>query len=56
MSDAVDVRHRIDGPVDGRPLLTINSLGADLAMWEPQVGALSVGRRLILFVCGWFWV
>ena len=46
----VDVHYRVDGPdADGPPLLMINSLGADLAMWEPQVAALSAGRRMIRY-------
>jgi 3-oxoadipate enol-lactonase len=49
MSDAVDVHYRIDGPAEGPPLLMINSLGADLAMWEPQVPRLSAGRRMIRY-------
>jgi 3-oxoadipate enol-lactonase len=49
MSDAVDVHYRVDGPDDGPPLLMINSLGADLAMWEPQVPALAGRRRMIRY-------
>jgi 3-oxoadipate enol-lactonase len=49
MTDAVQVHHREDGPPGGPPLLMINSLGADLSMWEPQVAALSEHRRLIRY-------
>jgi len=49
MSDAVQVHYREDGPPDGPPLLMINSLGADLSMWEPQVAALSAGHRMIRY-------
>jgi len=49
MSDAIDVHYREDGPTDGPPLLMINSLGADLSVWEPQVAALSAERRMIRY-------
>ena len=38
-----------DGPDDGPPVLLGGSLGTDLSMWDPQVPALSVNRRLIRF-------
>ncbi len=43
---AVEVHHRVDG--DGPPLLMINSLGADLSMWDPQLPALT-DRRVIRY-------
>jgi len=46
---AVAVHHRIDGPPDAPPLLMINSLGADLSMWEPQLPALSARLRVIRY-------
>jgi 3-oxoadipate enol-lactonase len=46
---AVDVHFRLDGPQSAPPLLMINSLGADLAMWEPQIAALTGARRLIRY-------
>jgi 3-oxoadipate enol-lactonase len=49
MSDPVDVHYRVDGPAGGPPLLMINSLGADLAMWEPQVPALAARSRMIRY-------
>ena len=45
---AVVVHHREDGNAGGPPLLLINSLGADLRMWEPQIPALG-GRRIIRY-------
>jgi 3-oxoadipate enol-lactonase len=49
MSDAVDVHYRVDGPAGGPPLLMINSMGADLRMWEPQVPALAARSRMIRY-------
>jgi 3-oxoadipate enol-lactonase len=49
VSDAVDVHYREDGPAGGPPLLMINSLGADLAMWAPQVPVLGARSRLIRY-------
>ena len=43
------MHYRIDGPDDGPPLLMINSLGADLRMWEPQVPALAHRHRMIRY-------
>ena len=49
MSASVTVHYRQDGPADGPPLLMINSLGADLSMWEPQVPALAERFRVIRY-------
>jgi 3-oxoadipate enol-lactonase len=49
MTDAVAVHARIDGPDDAPPLLVINSLGADLRMWDPQLPALLPRRRVIRY-------
>ncbi len=46
---SVALHHREDGPADGPVLLMGGSLGTDLAMWEPQMGALSARRRIIRF-------
>jgi 3-oxoadipate enol-lactonase len=48
VSEAVVVHYREDGTAGGPPLLLINSLGADLRMWEPQIPALS-GRRIVRY-------
>ncbi|MEU4222462.1 3-oxoadipate enol-lactonase [Actinoplanes sp. NPDC026623] len=49
MSAAVAVHHREDGPPDAPALLLINSLGADLSMWEPQIPALAGPFRVIRY-------
>jgi 3-oxoadipate enol-lactonase len=43
------VHHRVDGPADAPPLLLINSLGADLSMWEPQLEALTGRFRVVRY-------
>jgi 3-oxoadipate enol-lactonase len=45
----VAVHHRVDGPPDAPALLMINSLGADLGMWEPQLPALTARFRVIRY-------
>ena len=41
------MNHRFDGP-DGAPVLVLwHSIGADLTMWEPQVGPLAKKFRLL---------
>ncbi len=39
----------IDGPEDGPPVVFSNSLGASLAMWQPQVDALAREFRVIRY-------
>jgi len=39
----------IDGPADGQPVVFSNSLGASLAMWQPQVDALAGEFRVIRY-------
>ncbi|AGL17806.1 3-oxoadipate enol-lactonase [Actinoplanes sp. N902-109] len=41
--------HELTGPAGAPPLLLINSLGADLSMWDPQVDALSAEFRVIRY-------
>ena len=41
------VHHHIDGT--GAGLLLVNSLGAALELWEPQVGGLAARHRLVRF-------
>jgi 3-oxoadipate enol-lactonase len=43
------VHHRVDGPAGAPALLMINSLGADLSMWEPQLPALTARFRVIRY-------
>lgn len=45
----IAVHHRVDGPADAPALLLINSLGADLNMWEPQLPALTARFRVIRY-------
>jgi 3-oxoadipate enol-lactonase len=46
---SVSVHYRLDGPADGSALLFINSLGADLSMWEPQLPAVAGDYRVIRY-------
>ncbi|HEX5195010.1 MAG TPA: 3-oxoadipate enol-lactonase [Solirubrobacteraceae bacterium] len=46
---AVKLHHAVDGPAGGRVLLLGGSLGTTLAMWEPQVAALSAVVRVVRF-------
>ncbi|GAA2601351.1 3-oxoadipate enol-lactonase [Winogradskya consettensis] len=41
--------HELAGPVDGPPLLLINSLGADLSMWDPQLPVLARRFRVVRY-------
>jgi 3-oxoadipate enol-lactonase len=43
------VHFRVDGADGAPPLLMINSLGADLTMWEPQVPILAGRHRVIRY-------
>jgi 3-oxoadipate enol-lactonase len=44
-----ELRHVEDGPADAPALLLVNSLGATLEMWEPQVSALAERFRLVRY-------
>jgi 3-oxoadipate enol-lactonase len=46
---AVELHVEIDGPDDGPPLVLGDSLGTTLAMWEPQLPALTRTHRVIRF-------
>ena len=46
---AVQVHAEVEGPDDAPVLLLSNSLGADLAMWDPQVPALSRVFRVVRY-------
>ncbi|WP_369206864.1 alpha/beta fold hydrolase [Streptomyces sp. PU-14G] len=41
--------HRLDGPEDGTPLILGPSLGTSLAVWEPQVPALTRHHRVLRY-------
>ena len=45
----VELHHVSAGPADGVPLLLGPSLGTTLALWDPQVDALSDRRRIVRF-------
>jgi 3-oxoadipate enol-lactonase len=47
--DGVRLHTRVDGHPDGPPLLLLNSLGTDLAMWESQLEAWGAARQVIRF-------
>ena len=54
MSDFVDVRgarlkFRFDGPADAPVLMLSNSLGTNLAMWQPQMDALTARFRVLRY-------
>jgi 3-oxoadipate enol-lactonase len=46
---AVEVHSVVEGPADAPVLLLSNSLGADLAMWDPQVPALTELFRVVRY-------
>lgn len=48
-SDGARINYRVDGPDDAPALLFSNSLGTNLAMWEPQVEALSGRFRIVRY-------
>jgi len=41
------IHHRLDGPAGAPVVLLGNSLGSDLRLWEPQVGALAERFRVV---------
>ncbi|MFI5937741.1 alpha/beta fold hydrolase [Actinoplanes sp. NPDC051494] len=43
------LRHEVAGPHGAPPLLLINSLGADLSMWDPQMAGLTGRFRVIRY-------
>jgi 3-oxoadipate enol-lactonase len=43
------MHYRLDGPEDGPVLVLSNSLGTDLEMWQPQIGALDRRFRLLRY-------
>jgi 3-oxoadipate enol-lactonase len=46
---AIDVHHVVEGPPDAPALVLVNSLGATLAMWEPQIEELAGRFRVVRF-------
>ncbi|MGC1497811.1 MAG: 3-oxoadipate enol-lactonase [Sulfitobacter sp.] len=49
--DTGDVRlhYRVDGPIDGAPVVFVNSLGTDMRLWDPILPLLPKGLRIIRF-------
>jgi 3-oxoadipate enol-lactonase len=45
----MEVRAEVCGDPAAPPLVLVNSLGTDLTMWAPQIGALSPGHLLIRY-------
>jgi 3-oxoadipate enol-lactonase len=46
---AVEVSYTVDGPADAPVVVLSNSLGANRAMWDPQVPALAERYRLVTY-------
>src|SRR5436309_5065226 len=46
-SPGARMHYRLDGPADAPVVMLSNSLGADLAMWDPQIASLT-GRYRVL--------
>lgn len=44
---AVALNHRVEGPAEAPALVLLNSLGADMGMWEPQAAALRDEFRVV---------
>jgi 3-oxoadipate enol-lactonase len=47
--DRVRLTYRLDGPEQSPTIVLINSLGADLRMWNPQIAALSRSFRVLRY-------
>jgi 3-oxoadipate enol-lactonase len=45
----IDVHYELSGPDDAPPLVLSNSLGASLAMWDPQMPALTERFRVVRY-------
>ncbi|HCJ30261.1 MAG TPA: 3-oxoadipate enol-lactonase, partial [Pseudomonas sp.] len=44
-----ELNYRFDGPVDAPVLVLSNSLGTDLAMWDPQLPTFSEHFRVLRY-------
>ena len=44
-----DLAHRIEGPPDAPVVVLSNSLGTDMAMWDPQLPALAERFRVVRY-------
>ncbi|MBW8910535.1 MAG: 3-oxoadipate enol-lactonase [Sphingomonas sp.] len=47
--DGCEIAYRFDGPEDAPVLMLSNSLGTAMAMWEPQMAALTSVRRVLRY-------
>ena len=47
--DNCHIHHRFDGPEDAPVLMLSHSLGASMAMWEPQMAALTARYRVLRY-------
>jgi 3-oxoadipate enol-lactonase len=45
----IDVHYELSGPADAPPLVLSNSLGSSLAMWDPQMPALTERFRVVRY-------
>jgi 3-oxoadipate enol-lactonase len=48
-SPGARLHYRLDGPSDAPVVMLSNSLGADLAMWDPQIASLSRRYRVLRY-------
>jgi len=46
---ACEVHHRLEGPPEAQAVVFINSLGAELSMWDPQALALRDSFRVVRY-------
>lgn len=49
LAGGVTLNTRVDGPADAPWLILSNSLGANLAMWDPQIPALTARYRVLRY-------
>ena len=49
LTDVCELHCRVEGPADAPPLLLGGSLGTSLAMWQPQLAALTERYRVIRY-------
>jgi 3-oxoadipate enol-lactonase len=49
IGDACHIHHRFDGPEDAPVVMLSHSLGANMAMWDPQMEALTLRYRVLRY-------
>ena len=47
MTHPVDLHYTIDGPPDGPVVVLAHAIGTSMAMWDPQLAALSAASRVV---------